>query len=51
MAKIHITTDQGDLIETIDLKNWDLSKTVSRIALTDEVITAAQAAQRIEEAE
>ena len=40
--KIHVSTDEGELIETIDVDDYDLSMPLARLALLDEIIEAIE---------
>lgn len=48
MPKVHIVTDQGVLVDTIDPNELDLTKPLAKAALIDDVLTAIKAARKEE---
>lgn len=40
--KLHIVKDDGELVETIDLNNYDLGNTVAKRALIIEILEAVE---------
>jgi hypothetical protein len=50
MPRIHIVTDDGELVETLDVdKTWDLDSPIHRDSIKEWAVEALLRAQRIKE--
>jgi hypothetical protein len=50
MARIHIVTSSGELVETLDVDDtWDLDSPIHRDSIKDWVVEALTRAKRIEQ--